>query len=615
MTWCTDCSEPSQAFHFWKVVNQFFLRMICLLLLSCTAWAVEFREVRWGFNGAVKRHEFNLCSIELINPNPEPFQGQIELRPIRSIYTEVPLIEPDVYIGPGESRTIQFLPFISSDNPEWEVRWGSYPQERQELPRPTREVLLPVVVQFLNPQALSSPIKGIEAFLELDFPIGAPGAEVLGTVILDHVPRWDEVRRRAFRDWLGQGGELYLLNDRDGKHLEFPAPLEELNVTADRFAVGQGAVIRHALIQDAGEIPALVSRIAVPTSDASAPNFGYTNNNFSDPRAGGLSQLFQNMQAKVRPNHNWPLIFFLAVIYLLVLFPGIWIFSRKRGDFRVTYAAILGTVTLFSFLYAEIGKRGYDESTGLQEMIIAEPLGNQRLLVRSYSNLFVTDGGEYPITPRGEGAVVSLDAGGQEAARFSGSASIFGRPKAGLVADIPPFSSCSYQTHSILPVQSDYSLVVDKFEFENGNLKVEGRIGSGIPADAKVYFVTDVNSAIEMTRQGNTCSTRGPANSAADVFPAVHQYGWTRPSSSEIELNLKASLVQIATRAQIHNQYGQFPANGSVPTGTPTIGYLIALAPAPAEILSGQHGANGTVLFLSRARQTQTPAAAPPTTP
>ena len=33
-------------------------------------------------------------------------------------------------------------------------------------------------------------------------------------------------------------------------------------------------------------------------------------------------------------------------------------------------------------------------------------------------NLFVTDGGEYPITPRGEGAVVSLDAGGQEAAHL-----------------------------------------------------------------------------------------------------------------------------------------------------------------------------------------------------
>lgn len=617
MTWTTDCSEPSQAFRFRRVLTLFAWNVACLLLASSTAWGLEFREVRWGFNGGIKRHEFNLCTIELINPTAEAFQGPIELRPTQSIYTEVPLIEPDVFIGAGETRTIQFMPFIGSDNPDWEVRWGRGAKQRQELPRPSRELTKPVAVQFLTPQAVSSPIRGIEGFSEFDFPIGAPGTEVLGVVVLDHVPRWDELRRRAFRDWLGQGGELYLLNDRDGKRLDFPPPLEELNVAADRFQVGQGTVIRHAQIGDAAEIAALYAHLLVPpVSESDGSGNGNWNASYNDPKASGLSQLFQNLQAQVRPNHNWPLIFFLAVIYLLVLFPGIWLFSRKRGDFRVTYLAILGTVALFSFLYAEIGKRGYDESTSLQEMIIAEPLGNQRLLVRSYANLFVTEGGEYPISPRGEAAVVSLDTGGQDAARFSGSASILSRPQAGLIADIPPFSSCSFQTHSVLSMQSDYSLAIDQLSLEKGNLKVNARLGASFPADVKVYLVTDTNSVLELTRAGELWSGSGSPLPTSQFFPVTQQYGWSRAGQNEIDQNLLANLVQIATRNPIHQQmqYGYQP---ETTTSTETVsarGYLVAICDAPSEILMEQVGASGKAVFVSRA-QLQQPPAAPPSAP
>jgi hypothetical protein len=615
MTWCTDCREPSQAFRFRKVLTVCAWNAVCLLMASSTAWGLEFREVRWGFNGGIKRHEFNLCTIELINPTSEPFQGPIELRPTRSIYTEVPLVEPDVFIGAGETRAIQFLPFVGSDNPDWEVRWGNGPKQRQELPRPSRELAKPVAVQFLTPQSVSSPIRGIEGFSEFDFPIGAPGTEVLGVVVLDHVPRWDELRRRAFRDWIGQGGELYLLNDRDGKRLEFPAPLEELNVAADHFQVGQGSVIRHGLIGDAAEIPELYAHIATaPVTDSNGNGNGNWNVNYNDPRASGLSQLFQNMQAQVRPNHNWPLIFFLAVIYLLVLFPGIWIFSRKRGDFRVTYLAILGTVALFSFLYAEIGKRGYDESTGLQEMIIAEPLGNQRLLVRSYANLFVTEGGEYPIAPRGEVAVLTLDTGGHEAARFSGSASILSRPKAGLIADIPPFSSCSFQTHSVMTTESDYSLGVDQFTAEKGNLQVKARVGASFPAEVKVYMVTDTNSALQLTRDGDLWSGTGTPTPANLFFPATQHYGWSRETPDQITQNLLANLVQIATRNPIRQetQYGYQPETPTPATPNPTRGYLVAVCDAPSEFLTKEFGASGKAVFISRAEpQPATPTKTP----
>ena len=616
MTWLTDCSEPSQTFRTGKAVVHCIRLVLGLLLICSTAWAVEFRDVRWGFNGTIKRHEFNLCTVELFNPDAVPFQGPVELRPSRSIYTEVPLIEPDVYIGPGETRTIQFLPFVGSDAPEWEVRWGAWAATRAELPRPVGDVASSAVVQFVSPQSISSPIQGLPTFPEQDFPNGGPGTEVLGTVVLDHVPRWDELRRQAFRDWLGQGGQLYLLSNLDGKHLEFPAPLEELNIAADRFQVGQGIVIRNPRVQNVAEIPVLVASLPTVNSDPATDGNFNNSTSYDDSKASGLSQLFQNMQARVRPNHNWPLIFFLAVIYLLILFPGIWLFSRKRGDFRVTYAAILGTVALFSLFYAEIGKRGYDESTGLHQMIIAEPLGNQRLLLRSYSNLFVTEGGEYQLTPRGDTAVITLDAGGHDAARFSGTAAITGRPKVSLVADIPPFSSCSFQAHSVLATTADYSLVVDKFEFENGNLTIEARSGAGIPQEAQVYFVTDSKSVIKLAKQGDKWVATGTPPDLNSLFPVSNQYRWSRPSATEIDQNMLAAMVQISTHVQIVNQYNYGNSEGAkTPTVAPQKGFLVALCPAPAEILSEQFAASGTVLFLSRAQAVPPANVAPAATP
>lgn len=603
MPWCIDRSEFSS-----RSLTECMLRflwftaasIVGLSLFCQSAEAVEFRTVRWGFNGTTKRHEFNLCSIELINPSPQAFQGTVQLQPTSSSYSDIPLVEPDIYIGPNESRIIQFLPFISSDDPRWEVRWGQGIGERAEVPAPTRSITSTVTVQFVNADAISSAIKGIELFDDADFPIGVPGTEVLGTVILDHVPRWDELRRRAFRDWLGQGGQLYLLDDRNGMRLEFPSPLEELNIAADQFAVGQGRVIRHALVQDIGEIAGLVPLVAASAASSGDSPAVYQDNSYNDPRANGIGQLFQNLQSRVRPNHNWPLIFFLAVIYLLVLFPGIWIFSRKKGDFRVTYAAILGTVAIFSLLYAEIGKRGYDESTGLYEMIIAEPLGNQRLLTRSYANLFVTDGGEYQVPPRGEAAVMTLESGGNDAARFSGSASILGRPKAAVLADIPPFSSCSFQSHSVISTTADYSMSVDKFEVANENLNVVARLGSGIPAAAKVYVITDTNTVAELAQADGTWSCSSAPQQISAMFPVENQYRWSHPSPAEIDKNLRAALLQIATRTLVLRE--MYYVSPETPTAkvTPTRGFLVAIAPAPEEIRSDQYSSNGQVLFMSR---------------
>ena len=577
--------------------------LVLLIGLTGQACALEVRQVRWGFNGAVKQNAFNLCSIDLNNPTPDPFQGPVQLKPSGGIGggDDTPWTELNLYVGPGETRTVQFMPFVTSQAPDWEVSWGASATEHFNFPHSNREIPSQVAVQFIAAQGVSSPLKGIEAFLEDDFPIGSPGTEVLGSVVLDHVPRrWDVVRNRAFRDWLGRGGRLYLIHDRDGKPLQFPSPLEELNVPADRFSVGQGTVIRQSIVQDAGEIPGLVSEISQSAFDPNNPtaNIDYSSN----PALEGMTQLFQTMRSMVRPDHNWTLIFFLALIYLLILFPGIWFISRKRGDFRITYALILGTVVVFSWFYSEIGKRGYGESTGLREMMVGYPLGNQRIALQKYCSLFVTEGGPYPIPAHGEGAVFSLDSG------FSGRVEmgVLNRPQAGFTPDIPPYSACSFQESCVIPSQNDYSIQVKTLELNPDLKKLEVVLGAGIPATAQVYLASK-ELVYTLTHNGTVWVTSSDPLPISAAFPVEYTSGWTQPAPAQFEKNLVAYLVQIATSTQIMSQYQYQYVTPAPDTQTPQTpptafegGQVLVYCDAPAEFLPHEYAATGKVLFVSR---------------
>ena len=574
--------------------------------------ALEFREVRWGFHGAVKRHAYNLCSIDLLNPTTEAFRGPVQLLKVGHIgSSEIPLIEPDVYIGAGQMWTVQFLLYVGSDKPDLEVSWGPRGSDRFEILYPGRESSAPAAVQFVADQGISSPLQGIAVFNEKDFPTGAAGTETLGSVVLDHVPRWDQVRNRAFRDWLGRGGRLYLINGRDGKPLSFPSPLEDLNVPADRFLVGQGVVTRHGIVQDAGQIPGLISEVAQSTIDPSNP---YANQNYiNDPAANGVIQLFQTLRYMVRPDHNWALIFFLALVYLLILFPGIWLVSRQRGDFRLTYAIILGTVLLFSWFYAEIGKRGYGESTGLREMMLAYPLGNQRVFLQKHGSLFVTDGGGYVIPAHGDGAVFTLESG----AEFSGNAQIFNRPSAVVVADIPPFSACSFQESSVLQAKGDYSITVKTLELNPGIHKIEVLLGKGIPTGSQVYLVS-AGQAYALTHSGTEWVNKSPGLPISSMFPMEYTYNWSRVDTAQIQKNLIAYLVQIATSTELSSQYGGLPEGPNAKPSEVTSfegGQILVYCDAPAEFLPHDYTATGKVLFVSKVDASMATSAAPDVLP
>lgn len=595
-----------------------FFAVLCLIFgLTAPVFALEVRDVRWGFNNAAKIDSFNLCSIDLINPSSEAFQGPIQLMPEGSLARSgnTPWVDLNFYVGPGETRTIQFVPFVSSYDNEWRVVWGREERERHTFPLVNRSIARQVTVQFQAAQGLSAPMAGIEVFHEEDFPIGASGIEALGGVVLDHVPqRWDAVRARAFRDWLGRGGRLYLIQGRDGKPLDFPASLSELNFPGDRFSVGQGIVTRHPLGKDAGEIPGLLSEVSTSLVDPNSENAGY--NLVIDPASGAARQILETMRAMVRPDHNWALIFLLAIIYLLILFPGIWLFSRKRGDFRITYALILGTVVVFSWLYAEIGKRGYGESTGLREVMLAYPLGNQRLALQKYCSLFVTEGGQYSIPAEGEGAVQALDEG------FSGQVGlgVVTRPQGGFSPDIPPYSSCSFRESTVLPTQGDYSMQVKTLEVGPDLKKLEVALGAGIPASAHVYFISN-DEVYSMTHNGTHWESSSKAMPIATMFNYEQAYYWRQLSPSEFDKNLVASLVQAVTRSSVTVNMNELIAptadeSSADPTGfqPPAFvnGQLLVYCDAPTELLPSQYSPSGKVMFVSNVDSSMVTAAASP---
>lgn len=593
--------------YIWRMMA---FAVLWVVAISGALSALEVKDVRWGYNGSIQYNAFNLLTVDLDNPGPTAFDGVIELRPESGIGRggTIPYTEFNVYIGPGETRTVQFTPVVTSAALEWELKWTGTQQTGQwRFPHSQKQITSPVVVQFQSSRGLSNPIKGVPTFEESDFPIGAAGSEGLGTVVLDHVPAWDEVRNRAFRDWLGRGGRLFLLPDRNGQRLDFPGVLNELNVSADYFRVGQGVVIRHAMVRDASEIPGLMTEIATST-DNSTNIAGLQ----TDPTADGASQLFATMRSMVRPNHNWTLIFFLAIVYLLILFPGIWLVSQRRGDFRVTYALILGTVLVFSWLYAVVGKRGYNESTGLRQMILAYPLGNERIAMQKYSSLFVTDGGTYAIPTSGEGAALALD----WSTEFSGDGAILNRPQGGIAVDIPPYSACSYQENSALRTSSDYSWKIQRLEVTAQKIAIEVDLGTAFPANAQTYFVTQ-GRAVSLSRHGNKWSSAHPPQELSSMFPVEYGYTWSRLGPDVFQKNLMAYLAQTATATQVAHVYGNGAYFESAPQNSKGVnmpfrsGHLLIYGDASQEFLPSEYSASGKTMFVIRVDASMVTEAAP----
>ena len=421
----------------WALGPRLLLAFFCCFAAVAPAEAgIEYQKSLWGFAGnKVVRRAFNPFTVEVFNADDKMAEGVLVLSQNVGIGTvDIPIMQR-LAIEPRGHRTVQFIVYLEEAFPSISLQWRpkqGWPEKPANFDEPG---MYPgtntgALVYLREAQRIAPPVSRIPAFDEASFPTSVVGTEGLKAAVLDHVPDWDEFRQQAFLDWLHEGGSLHLLEQPTGGPVAFTGLLAPLNEPSQEFAIGAGTVRRHADVRTTRGEEILSQH----------PELSRDNNNFQGGYYGSYtSQIYANMRSLSRPEHQWGLIWLLAFIYLLVIFPGCWLVGGRKADYRITYGLILGAVFLFSTAFKWIGKRGYGEQMTMSALAIAKDLGGGRYDVKQWNSLFVTDGGMYKVK---HGTVGTVYGAGSFEDAVRGFA--LNRPDAEFETEVPPFSSRTF---------------------------------------------------------------------------------------------------------------------------------------------------------------------------
>lgn len=423
---------------------------------------IEIEYADWGFDGRATPRTFNLLTLGVQNLSNEPFEGTLRCRRLLSAtggWTGAELLQK-IYIGPLTVRIVQFYPYMLDEGEEWEIRWGdglkdSFITERPQLTGGARVV-------FNDPIKNSGIQQGLKGFLESWFPVNVVATDALRLAVLDHTPRWEATRRDVFRDWLFRGGILHVLKEAGGNYPAIPIP--ELNVEPRPARFGAGRVYWHDRTRDELNRPYIyetmysTSRDLVPVVDRKGASFDIDptstefirrDDEFYEAYAEWDSDRLIPTRLKefLRPNHEWPMIYLLAGVYLLMLFPGGYLLVRSGIDYRYSLLALVLVVTGFSWVFSVMGARGYGESTSTNSVAIARQLPDGHWDVEQWNSLFVTSGGDYSVAAAGEFPIISTVENVERVAGF-----IENGRDGHLAVDMPPFTYRTFATRSQVPL-------------------------------------------------------------------------------------------------------------------------------------------------------------------
>ncbi len=419
--------------------------------VTTASWGLEITQQKWGFDGQVRSEQFNLLSVQVSNPGTIPFDGEIRLERIQGFdVVDAPIVET-LYLTPGTSRWIQFYPWIDEVGfSTWRLVWGKGAKERGALssPRGTRD--RPALVVLEQSGQIARPNVGTGGFAEELFPRSVTGCAGLGGMILDHEPRWSEAQQQAFVDWIRLGGELHIVQGSAGRFPILTGLLAVLDRRGVSEALGAGRIQQHDLPLSAFDRETIRNRILktnrwkrekLDSWDQSSadpepiPEVG--GNLFTDQNLEVDDPLLRNLKQLTRAQHSWVLIHFLSLLFLTMVFPGVWWLGQlRRGDYRLVFGTLLATIAVFSLIFLWVGRRGTGESTHVDSLMLAERSEAGRYRVSGWSNVFATTGGDYELKHEGAGRMYSS---GQSSEGMRGI--IRSGAEAALIADMPPFSS------------------------------------------------------------------------------------------------------------------------------------------------------------------------------
>ena len=363
------------------------IQLLGLILLAPAALPLDVREVRWGFDGMVVPERFNLLSVLVANNSTEPFDGVVTLQKNQGLADAVgAAYEQPCYVAPFTERWIQFYPYIGMES-GWRLAWGKHLDEKVNVDTPKQGP--PARVLLFDPDNPITAHSALRLFPDHLFPTSVAAADGLDSVVLDHAPRWESVKREAFLDWIRRGGTVHLLLGANGKYPDFNDDMSLLNSSDDRMRIGAGWVVHHAATQREATESMLAASgfppLALKTGQGSAIVYQLS------------ETILRALAGLTRPHQSWGLIYLLTIIYIAVVGPGNYLLGKRVQDYRWVMSAMLLAVAVFGLLFHHLGRRGQGEVSAVHSLSYARAVGDTTYEVTQWINVFVSRGNFYTI--------------------------------------------------------------------------------------------------------------------------------------------------------------------------------------------------------------------------
>lgn len=422
--------------------KRLFFALVIQLLLMTPLYALDIVEIKWGFNNTVKKNEFNILSILVNNTSESPFEGEFTLLKNYGIGTVGAPLKKEIYISQFSTKWIQFYPYILYEGEEFSVKWHSSKTKNSGNINLTQiKTGEKSIVLLTQPRSFSGKVR-IKTFYDNLFPPSAAVTGALDELVIDYVPKWESLKKKALMNWLKAGGVLHLLKSRDGNYPEFGKGLELLNNPSMEFRIAAGKIYRH------DKTRVLLSQkyfdkkeILDDDESGKHDSNNYSYNSYND----NYNQFFLGLKRLNKTSHNWTLIYAFVILYILCLGPGNYFAGKKFKGYKKSIMLFLVLVFTFACVFAYIGKRGQGEKNNIRKITFAQSLGEGEYLIEQFINVFVTSGAVYPLT---HGAGFNYYSSGQNTEKVS---QFIANGKGGtFFADIPLFSSRTFLHKSVM---------------------------------------------------------------------------------------------------------------------------------------------------------------------
>jgi hypothetical protein len=507
---------------------------VLVVLLGLPARALEVRQTLWGFDGRAVPGRFNPVSLLLANPGARPFDSEVALEESRGLNGRDAEVAQAIYLAPQQERWVQFQIFVR-ENTEFRLNWGRGAKEGVEIPSPASAP--PARVLLTDPANPFSAGAGLRAFPDDLFPTSVAATDGLDAVALDYMPRWEAARRGAFLDWLQRGGLVLLLHGPGGAYPVFDGDLAVLNFDGDSARVGSGTVLRQpATRRDASE--KLLADRGFPAREIK------TN---KQPAIYDLERtFFDRLTSLTRPRVNWWLLNSFAFVYLLLVGPLHYRWA-KRIDYRTAIALFVGTVALFGWLFAVVGRRGYGESQTVHSLTIARALGGGRCDAMQWISAFATRGDLYALSHESPASYYSAV---PQADTVRGR--IYQGREGRFLIDIPLYSARPFVHRAVLQ-GDDTGVTIEKWETGPASLKeFVVKPGPGFPQGVSDLQVRYRERLYPLTKNGDRWTLAGGTSDSienslrADVLRPlpITRFGDDDKRSAETKMRQMLPLLQ-----------------------------------------------------------------------